>query len=127
MLNLEEIPGCEDMPEDVRAQEATGCEVTPEVGRGQEINVTTQVFDTGVDENNHYFVEYPTGEFPGVDVPVGDVSENSCAEYPSDEIPGVDVDSGEVAFPGVDKDFDAKPTGVEVETGAYNEVYDTFP
>ena len=58
---------------------------------------------------------------------MGDLSENSCAEYPSDKIPGVDVDSGEVTFPGVDQDFDTKPTGVELETGAYNEVYDAVP
>ena len=28
---------------------------------------------------------------------------------------------------GVDMEFDAKPTGVEVDTGAYGEAYDTVP
>ena len=32
----------------------------------------------------------------------------------------------EVKLPGVDKDFDAKPTGVEVDTGAYGETYDDY-
>ena len=36
----------------------------------------------------------------------------------------MDVELGEVTFPGVDKDFDANSTGVEVETGAYGKIYD---
>jgi hypothetical protein len=32
------------------------------------------------------------------------------------------VHSGDAEFPGVDTDFDAKPTGVEVDTEAYRDV-----
>ena len=60
--------------------------------QGQEINDATQVFDPGLDENDDYFVDYPSGELPRVDVPVGDVYENSFVKCPTDEIPGVDAE-----------------------------------
>jgi hypothetical protein len=77
-----------------------------------------------VDKNTNYFVDYPADKLPGVDVPVGDVYENSFVECPTDKIPGVEVKSNEVKLPGVDKDFDAEPIGVEVDTGAYGKTYD---
>ena len=92
--------------------------------QGQEIGDITQVLDPGVEEIDKCSVLYPAGELPAVDVPVGNVSRNSCVEYPSDKITGVDVSLGEVAFPVVDKDFDAKNTGVEVKTGAYGGTHD---
>ena len=96
--------------------------------QGQEINDTTQVFDPGVDENDDYFVNYPAGELPGVEVPVGDVNENPCAEYPAENNLGVDVKLGNAKLPGVDTDFDAKPTGVEMDSGVYGgEAYDAVP
>ena len=79
-----------------------------------------------MDENDNYFVNYP-GELSGVEIPMGDVNENPCAKYSTDKIPGVNVESGNAKLPGVDMDFDAKPTGVEMDTGAYGEAYDAVP
>ena len=70
---------------------------------------------------------YPAGELSGVEVPVGDVNENPCAEYSTDKIPGGNVGSGNAKLPGVDTDFDAKPTGVEMDTGVYGKAYDAVP
>ncbi len=54
--------------------------------------------------------------------PHADEDEDSFVAHPNDKLPGVDVHSGEAELPGVDTDFDAKPTGVEVDTEAYGEV-----
>ncbi len=60
-----------------------------------------------------------------------DEDDNSFVAHPNDELTGVDVHSGVDELPGVDTGFDTKPTGVEVDTGAYgdapqeqNKVYD---
>ena len=45
--------------------------------RPQEIGDITQVLDPGVDEIDKCYVVYPAGELPGVDLPVGDVNEDS--------------------------------------------------
>ena len=88
--------------------------------RSREIGDITQVLDLGVDENDNYFVNYQAGEIPGVDVPVSDVNEDSFVKYPTDKIPGMGVESGDAKLPGVGTDFDANPTGVEMDTGTYS-------
>ena len=111
--------------------------------QGQKIGDITQVLDPGVDEIDKCFVTYPAGEFPGVDAPVSDVNEDSFVEHPIDTIPEVDVELGDAELTGVDMAeligvdtaeltrvdmvFDAKSTGVEVDTGKYSEAYDTIP
>ena len=60
----------------------------------------------------------------GVEVTAGNVSEDSSVGYPIAEIPGVDVELGDAKLKDLDKDFDAKSTWVEVDTGAYGETYD---
>ena len=72
--------------------------------QGQEIGDTTQDLDPGVDENEDSFIQYPT-----------------------DKIPGVYLESGDAELTGVDTDFDANPTGVKMDTGAYGEAYDAVP
>jgi hypothetical protein len=134
ILDLRGIPGCKTTPRDARSRIVAGCKVTPgnvvtrepimqnspsetmtdcylhasdpqlTNWRGQEINDTAQVFNPCVDENDDYFVNYPAGELSGVKVPVGDTK-----------------------LPGVDTDFDAEPTGVEMDTGAYGKAYDAVP
>ncbi len=54
--------------------------------------------------------------------PRADEDDNSFVTHPNDELPGVDVHLGDAELPGVDTDFDAKPTGVEVDTEAYGNV-----
>ncbi len=54
--------------------------------------------------------------------PCVDEDDNSFVVHPNDELTGVDVHSGDAELPGVDMDFDTKPTGVEVDTGAYGDV-----
>ncbi len=54
--------------------------------------------------------------------PCTDKDDNSFVAHPNDELPGVDVQSGDAELPGVDTDFDDKPTGVEVDTEAYGDV-----
>ncbi len=54
--------------------------------------------------------------------PCADEDDNSFVAHPNDKLPGVDVQSGDAELPGVDTDFDAKPTGVEVDTEAYGNV-----
>ena len=44
---------------------------------------------------------------------MSDVSKDSFVKYPIVEIPGVDIEWGDAQLTGVDKDFDAEPTGVE--------------
>ena len=51
-----------------------------------------------------------------------DEDDDSFVAHPNDELPGVDVQLGDAELPGVDTDFDAKPTGVEVDTEAYGNV-----
>ena len=85
------------------------------------------MLDPGVDESDERVVAYPAGEIPGVEVIVSDINEDSFVKHPIIEIPGVDVGSGNAKLPGVDTDFDAKPTGVEMDTGTYGEAYDAFP
>ncbi len=51
-----------------------------------------------------------------------DEDDNSFVAHPNDKLPGVDMHWGDVELPGVDADFDAKPTGVEVDTEAYGDV-----
>jgi hypothetical protein len=63
---------------------------------------------------------------------IGDLAQNfepcvnedddSFVAHPNDELPEVDVHLGDTELPGVDTDFDAKPTGVEVDTEAYGDV-----
>ena len=55
-----------------------------------------------------------------------DGSDECVVAYPIVKIPGVDVKLGDVKFIGLVKDLDSKSTGVEVNTGAYIETYDTF-
>ncbi len=66
---------------------------------GQDIGDLAQDFEPRVDEDDIFFVAHP-----------------------NDELPGVDVQLGDAELPGVDTDFDAKPTGVEVDTEAYGNV-----
>ena len=47
--------------------------------------------------------------------------------YPIVKIPGVDIKLGDAKLTGVGKDSNAKPTGVEVDTGAHSETYDAVP
>ncbi len=54
--------------------------------------------------------------------PCADEDDNSFVAHPNDKLPGVDVHSGDAELPRVDMDFDAKPTGVEVDTEAYGDV-----
>jgi hypothetical protein len=54
--------------------------------------------------------------------PCADEDDNSFVAHPNDKLPGVDVQLGDAELPGVDKDFDAEPTGVEVDTEAYGNV-----
>ena len=94
----------------------------------QEIGEVTQVLDPGVDVSDECVVAYPAGEIPEVKVTVGDMNEDSSVKHPIIEIPGVDVESGNAKLPGVDTDFDAEPTGVEMDTGAYGgKSYDAVP
>jgi hypothetical protein len=51
-----------------------------------------------------------------------DEDDNSFVAHPNDKLLGVDVQSGDAELSGVDTDFDAKPTGVEVDTEAYGNV-----
>jgi hypothetical protein len=51
-----------------------------------------------------------------------DEDDNSFVAHPNDKLPGVDVQLSDAELPGVDTDFDAKPTGVEVDTEAYGNV-----
>ncbi len=62
-------------------------------GHGQEISDNPQDFEPSGDDDNS-FVIHLTDEFPGV-------------------VPAPEDDAG---LPGVDMDFDAKPTGVEVDS-----------
>jgi hypothetical protein len=54
--------------------------------------------------------------------PRADEDDDSFVAHPNDELPEVDVHLGDAELPGVDTDFDAKPTGVEVDTEAYGDV-----
>ncbi len=54
--------------------------------------------------------------------PCADEDDDSFVAHPNDKLTGVDVHSGDAELPGVDTDFDAKPTGVEVDTEAYGDV-----
>ncbi len=54
--------------------------------------------------------------------PCVDEDDNSFVAHPNDKLPGVDVQSGDAELPGVDTDFDAEPTGVEMDTEAYGNV-----
>ncbi len=54
--------------------------------------------------------------------PCADEDNDSFVAHPNDELPVVDLQSGDAELPGVDTDFDAKPTGVEVDTEAYGNV-----
>jgi hypothetical protein len=54
--------------------------------------------------------------------PRADEDDNSFVAHPNDKLPGVDVQLGDAELPGVDTDFDAEPTGVEVDTEAYGDV-----
>ncbi len=51
--------------------------------------------------------------------PRTDEDDDSFVAHPNEELTGVDVHSGDDELPGVDTDFDTKPTGVEVDTEAY--------
>ncbi len=53
--------------------------------------------------------------------PRADEDDDSFAAHPNDKLTGVDVRSGDDELPGVDTDFDTKPTGVEVDTEAYGD------
>ncbi len=66
---------------------------------GQDIGDLTQDFELCVDEDDNSFVALP-----------------------NDKLTGVDVHLGDAELPGVDMDFDAEPTGVEVDTEAYGDV-----
>ena len=96
--------------------------------QSHKIGEITQVLDPVVDESEKWYVLYPAGEIPGVEVTVGDINEDSSVKHLVIDIPGVEVKSGNAKLPGVDTDFDAKPTGVEMDTGAYGgKAYDTVP
>ncbi len=66
---------------------------------GQDIGDLAQDFEPRADENDYSFVAHP-----------------------NDKLTGVDTHSGDAELPGVDTDFDTKPTGVEVDTEAYGDV-----
>ncbi len=51
-----------------------------------------------------------------------DEDDDSFVAHPNDKLTGVDVQSGDAELPGLDTDFAAKPTGVEVDTEAYGNV-----
>ena len=87
------------------------------------------MLDPDVNESDKCVVAYPAGEIPGVEVTVGDINEHSFVKYPIVKIPGVDIGLGDAQLTGVDKDFDAKPTGVELEvaTNSYGEAYVVVP
>ena len=85
------------------------------------------MLDPGVDESDECIVAYPAGEIPGVEVTVGDKNEDSFVKYPIIKIPGVDAESSNAKLPGMDTDFDAESTGVEMDTGAYGEAYEAVP
>ena len=50
---------------------------------------------------------------------------DDVVDHSADEIPGVEQ-AGDAEVTRVDVDFDAKPTGVEMDTG-HGEVYDAVP
>ena len=142
MLNLEGIPGCEDTPEDVTIRELVmqnspsktmmdrqlnACDLQFTNWQDQEIGAVTQVLDPGVDESDECIAAYPAGEIPGVEVTVGEINKDSSVKHPIIEIPGADVKYVNSKLPGVDMDFDAQPTGVEMDTGAYGKAYDAVP
>ena len=81
---------------------------------------------TGVDESDECVVAYPADEISGVEVTVGDINEDYFVKYPIVEFPGVDIKLGDAQLTGVNKDFDAKPTGVELEvaTNSYGKAYE---
>ncbi len=54
--------------------------------------------------------------------PRADEDDDSFVAHPNDKLTGVGVHSGDDELPGVDTDFDTKPTGVEVDTEAYGDV-----
>jgi hypothetical protein len=54
--------------------------------------------------------------------PRADEDDDSFVAHPNDKLPGVDLQLDDAELPGVDTDFDAKPTGVEVDTEAYGNV-----
>jgi hypothetical protein len=54
--------------------------------------------------------------------PCADEDDDSFVAHPNNELPRVDVQLGDTELPGVDMDFDAEPTGVEVDTEAYGNV-----
>jgi hypothetical protein len=54
--------------------------------------------------------------------PRADEDDDSFVAHPNDKLPGVDVHLGDAELLGVDMDFDAKPTGVEVDNEAYLDV-----
>ncbi len=54
--------------------------------------------------------------------PHADQDDDSFVAHPNDKLPGVGVQLSDAELPGVDTDFDAKPTGVEVDTEAYGNV-----
>ena len=68
-------------------------------------------------------------EIPGVEDTVGDMNEYFFVKYPIVDIPGMGIELGDAQLTGVDKYFDAKPTGVELEvaTGSYGKAYDAVP
>ncbi len=54
--------------------------------------------------------------------PHADEDDNSFVAHPNDKLTGVDMHLGNDELPGVDRDFDTEPTGVEVDTEAYGDV-----
>ncbi len=54
--------------------------------------------------------------------PCVDEDDNSFVARPNDKLTGVGVHSGDDERPGVDTNFYAKPTGVEVDIEAYGDV-----
>jgi hypothetical protein len=54
--------------------------------------------------------------------PCADEDDNFFVAHPNDKLTGVDVHLGDAELPGVNTDFDTKPTGVEVDTEAYGDV-----
>ncbi len=66
---------------------------------GQDIGDLAQDFEPRADEDEDFFIAHP-----------------------NDKLTGVDVHSGDNELPGVDTDFDTRPTGVEVDTEAYGDV-----
>jgi hypothetical protein len=51
-----------------------------------------------------------------------DEDDNSFVAHQNDKLPGVDMHSGDAELPGVGTNFDAEPTGMEVDTEAYGDV-----